>query len=223
MPFDRSHPCERHYKAKLVLRWIALLLTIACIVLAALGRPFALLLFIPLAFSFIWNIANIARRLSARTPIHPGANVALDLITWLAFFCTLVYTYFASAAWLYLSTRNYSSLENACYNSNGSYYYGDCVNFDTEVNVLRSDSLHTSSIIALVAAVVGSVDLVIHFVLFVLACIDTHRVRHPQRYPDCNRHYEKVQQHDGPQPYGIVPVNNNVWQPTAYNPSHSYA
>lgn len=44
--------------------------------------------FIPLGLSILWNTANILVLLLRNRPIHPGANVACDLLLWLGFIVT---------------------------------------------------------------------------------------------------------------------------------------
>ena len=44
--------------------------------------------FIPLGLSILWNTANILVLLIRNRPIHPGANVACDLLLWLGFIVT---------------------------------------------------------------------------------------------------------------------------------------
>ena len=38
--------------------------------------------------SILWNLTNITVRLRRPRPIHPGANVAMDLLLWMALFVT---------------------------------------------------------------------------------------------------------------------------------------
>ena len=205
--FNRANPGERRYKAKLVMRWLALILTIACIALTIYARVFSWPLWIPLGLSFIWNIANIARRLSAPTPIHPGANVAIDLIIWLTFFSTLVWTYFVSVLGLMVTRDNVWGYEFGSvydnYTSNSSTWTSDSLNdsfsgstdsYNAKQELTQDmlDEIHKLSAVALVAAVLGTIDFILHFSLFVIACVDTHRYRHSDRYPEYRRDYEKL-------------------------------
>lgn len=96
-PFDPNHPCETHYRGKLAARIITFIFTIVGIATAGYSWYISFVLFIPFGVSFIWNLANIIRRMTAYTPIHPGANVAIDLLLWLAFGAFLIYTYVVAA------------------------------------------------------------------------------------------------------------------------------
>ena len=202
--FDRSRPFEAHWRARHALRWVALVLTCVGIILSGLGLGFAWTLLIPLGLSFIWNIANIARRLSAHTPIHPGANVGLDLFIVLAFLITLGFTYYVAIAELLTVAEE---KEDSYYYDYGSY--GGCSEIDSFGNCIDSsgdyygggygyyydsdfwDTITRISNLAVAAAAISTVVMIFHLTLFILACIDTHRYRHSDRYPayarDVNR------------------------------------
>ena len=49
-----------------------------------------------LAISWGWNLANIIVRLSRARPMHPGANVGMDLFLWISFAITAVFAMFAA-------------------------------------------------------------------------------------------------------------------------------
>ena len=53
---------------------------------------------IPLGISIIWNLSNIIFQLIKRRPIHPGANVGVDLALWLAFVVIAVWGTLAALA-----------------------------------------------------------------------------------------------------------------------------
>ena len=191
--FDRSRPYEAHWRARHALRWVALILTCVGIILTGLGVGFAWTLLIPLGLSFIWNIANIARRLSAHTPIHPGANVGLDLFIVLAFLVTLGFTYyFAIVELLTVADEK----ENSYYYDYGGYgcsevdSFGNCIDggdYYGDYNYYYDsdfwDTINRISSLAVAAAAISTVVFIFHLTLFILACIDTHRYRHADRYP----------------------------------------
>ena len=193
MSFDRSRPGEHHYKAKLALRWITLVVTTISIILAGHGDTYSWILYIPLGSSFIWNTANIARRMTAATPIHPGANVSVDLLTGLI--------------WVYLYALNELSftaevlqLGHYPYLSNGT---ATCVenspqsgcNWSTSSQIsIDRDSIsetRTAAIVTLSACALSTIDAVLHIALFVFACVDTYRFRHAHRYPEYRREPRK--------------------------------
>ena len=62
---------------------------------------------LPLGPSVVWNTANVATLLFKNRPIHPGANVALDLILWLAFLVTATFATIGGA--LYVDNFYYIS------------------------------------------------------------------------------------------------------------------
>ena len=90
-PAGRSEviAAEPRWKAKFILRILILVFDFLAIVLAAavpvnhgVALPFSL---IPLGISFAWCVANIVVRLRRPRPMHPGANVGLDLL--MSVFC----------------------------------------------------------------------------------------------------------------------------------------
>ena len=125
--------------------------------------------------SLIWNTVNITRRLSAATPIHPGANVGVDLFIWLLFFFGLWFTFENAAFGIKISTAPGVEPEPPTTSGNAT---------NTASN---NTSIYPHPLIevymALASAAVGTVDFGLHVALFVFACIDTHRVRKPDRYP----------------------------------------
>ena len=75
--------------------------------------------FIPLGLSVLWNIANIATLLARNRAVHPGANVACDLLLWLGL---LVTGGFATVGGIdYLA---YSAYDDYNYYDSGSPYGG---------------------------------------------------------------------------------------------------
>ena len=198
--FDRSHPCEAHYRVKLVLRILALFFSLIGLATGGYSWYFCLFLLVPFALSIIWNLANVIRRLTARTPVHPGANVALDLIIWLLFFCFLGLTYTIAAAAVYLAKSGNANHTSGTYTSTsfgGGSYVQTCDYDDKDGDLatctfrgangseltINVDELKTRGGVAFASCVFGTASILFHFILFVIACVDTHRRRHADRYP----------------------------------------
>ncbi len=57
--------------------------------------------FIPLGLSILWNVANIVTLLVRNRAIHPGANVACDLLLWLGLLFTGGIASFGASNYLY--------------------------------------------------------------------------------------------------------------------------
>ncbi|MCJ1333953.1 hypothetical protein MMC10_010660 [Thelotrema lepadinum] len=242
--FDRSQPCETHWRMKIGMRSLALLFTLISIATAGYAWFICYLLFLPLGLSLIWNLANIIRRMTARTPVHPGANVGLDLIIWGLFFIILIITYLAAAGILYLSTH---SGELSSYN--GSYWYsyvgtdnsgssssstttcnnGDCYSYAKRATTVDFSSLKKYGGVAVASCVFATLSFLLHFILFVFACVDTHRRRHPERHPEYrvgekttgqfNYPQQQHQQYPLQQQYpqqGAYPQGQPAYQNTGY-------
>ena len=62
--------------------------------------------FIALGLSILWNTANIATLLVRNRAIHPGANVACDLLLWLALLVTGFFATIGATNYLYSSDYN---------------------------------------------------------------------------------------------------------------------
>ncbi|KAI4155597.1 MAG: hypothetical protein LQ340_000890 [Diploschistes diacapsis] len=199
MAFDRSNPCETHYRAKLVLRILCLLFSLVGIATSGYAWYICIFLFVPFGLSLLWNLTNIIRRLTARTPVHPGANVGLDLIIWLFFFGIIIFTYLYASAALFVAKSGNVNSSTISGSYIGTYIGGgsttqSCVYEDDEPHCTTTSSngtpisinagdLKTRSSVALASCVFGTGAFLLHFILFVFACVDTHRRRHPDRYP----------------------------------------
>ena len=72
--------------------------------------------FIALGLSILWNIANIATLIVRNRAIHPGANVACDLLLWLALLVTGFFATIGATNYLY-----YSAYNDYGYNSDSPY------------------------------------------------------------------------------------------------------
>ena len=163
MGWNRSlSPGEEFPNTKLTLRFISLLLTVIAIILSGLSIIYAWPLLIPLAFTFIWDLANIIRRLTAQTPVVPGANVGVDLVTWLTFVVALLFV------WA-------EAIQRVRFVGYGYYYY------------YSYGYTRNSAKIGLGAAAVGTLVALLTFALWIWACVDCHRYRYSDRYPAYRR------------------------------------
>lgn len=154
--------------------------------------------FITLGLSIIWNVANILVLLIRNKPIHPGANVACDLLLWLGLtvtgtFATLgAETYF----WWYpadYANYNQPSIDTGSYDSSSPYYIfpngttgttspssnpcsGSGFTSCTAQNAYNS-ALKRKGVTIAVGAAIGFVVLLMHFALFISACRYTNARR----------------------------------------------
>ena len=80
--------------------------------------------FITLGLSILWNIANITTLLVRNRAIHPGANVACDLILWLALLITGGFATLGSATYLYYSPNDNYSYDGDLGYGGGTYSNG---------------------------------------------------------------------------------------------------
>ncbi|KAK3704887.1 hypothetical protein LTR37_013578 [Vermiconidia calcicola] len=175
-----------------------------------------------LSVSFIWCLICIIIPLLRRDhhPVHPGAIVGIDLIIWLGFIVTGLFTIAAAyslsyygfgdeivdesnqgqydggyrlapnGTWVYKITYDYNSAGNYYYNyTTGSYQrnntkpvvtrsctpiFDDCSEQDEYINTLWQ-LLKTINAVEIVAATTQWLGVLLHFVLFVWACVDTNR------------------------------------------------
>ncbi|PVI00877.1 hypothetical protein DM02DRAFT_490398, partial [Periconia macrospinosa] len=162
----------------------------------------------------------------SHAPVHPGAQVAVDLILWLSYIGTALCavagalsvsqlgndgtiggSYWSSGSdrwdyhqsnnsWVYNASSSYDRYSSSSSSSNGrscngsssssssyrySSYYGEypfanCQDLDEYVNTLwQTKGARFNS--ELTATVCQFIALLLHFVLFVWACVDTHRRR----------------------------------------------
>ncbi|EKG13108.1 hypothetical protein MPH_09785 [Macrophomina phaseolina MS6] len=151
---------------------------------------------IPLICSVLFNAIAILILLLSKRPIHPGAAVGVDLVLWL----TLVVTGFFTT-WAYytlISSYDYSSSSfYGYYSSDGTYrssYYcssddyiydpsdrtctyspSECPGYDSCEQRDAHDAAKYRRRILWVGAIFTWLCLVLHFILFVWACVDTHR------------------------------------------------
>ncbi|KAI9756774.1 MAG: hypothetical protein M1835_000707 [Candelina submexicana] len=129
-----------------------------------------------LGFSIIWNIINFIVLLARNKPIHPGANVGCDLILWIAYVVTGVIAAFGVD-------------QDVRFEGNFRYYYcysdypgarsGEtCPGFnscDDALGVLKQRGEVEAAGVAFAFAA-----MILHFALFVAACIDVHALKRVQ-------------------------------------------
>ncbi|MCJ1332880.1 hypothetical protein MMC10_009574 [Thelotrema lepadinum] len=146
---------EPRWKAKFILRIVILVFDFLAIVLAGAvpGIHFSL---IPLSFSFAWCVANIIVRVRRPRPMHPGANVAMDLLIWMGFFVVL----FLDWAWVARAVYIYRVYYELDYFDGFAYGY-------------RLTSTHGQMQVA--TTIFSTFSLFLHLVLFVWACLDTSK------------------------------------------------
>ncbi|KAK3316804.1 hypothetical protein B0H66DRAFT_592929 [Apodospora peruviana] len=158
------------WASKLTLRIISL---VFCIALIGLGGslastgivsvlPFAIM-GPPVFAALIWDIAEgiciLAR--GGHRGIHPGANVGVDLLLWLALTaCTVILWLIGIASsFLYVYCDSY-------YDYDYNYYRDDCDNLGYNLNELIGKG---RAILGLAAVLT-----ILHFVTFVIACYETN-------------------------------------------------
>jgi hypothetical protein len=184
--------------------------------------PWGLITF---SVSVAWCILCIAVFFIRQRPLHPGARVAMDLLLWLGFIPTALFTLWAfysllqwgeydslgfsstygdyqlepNNTWVWVPETDYygTTYGRSCNTSSTSYrtysyYYTDnpfknCAEMDAYVNTLwhaKPNRLRTE----LTATVCQFLAVVLHFALFVWACVDCHR----HRRRNVNKDAEKI-------------------------------
>ncbi|KAL9117056.1 MAG: hypothetical protein Q9187_006411 [Circinaria calcarea] len=152
-----------------------------------------------LGVSILWNGANIIVRLSRPRPMHPGANVGMDLVLWLALIVTGLLATVAAV-------RNLNSISNESNNQSSkpvknpdgtySYIYGEygyfqngtygfvpdgtpgarCPDFSScAARAVATSSIHHLGMVEAVGSGFTFLAVLLHFTLFVWACVDVHR------------------------------------------------
>ncbi|MCJ1401000.1 hypothetical protein MMC11_004212 [Xylographa trunciseda] len=210
------HDGERYWAWKLALRATAIvfaLVSVGCFAWASspanesLSNFFYFVPweFIPLGVSIIWNVANVIVLFARKRPIHPGANVGMDLVLWLGLLAaslSAVVAVLQEVQWTSnyfefsdINSLNYIQLPNGTYGyvdghyteaPNGTEYYvtGDSSDpvacggyYDCDLQSRHVNRHHTLGIVEAVGVAFSFVVLLLHFTLFVWACVDTHRRR----------------------------------------------
>lgn len=173
--------------------------------------------FLTLGLSILWNVANILVLLLRNRPIHPGANVACDLLLWLGLIVTGIFATAAASQDFWWSPD--SSYDNNDDDDDPSYYisangtvggYNYNYNYNTTFTPPCADclaqqhsyisALNHKGVVIAVGAALGFVVLLMHFALFVSACRFTNarRVNAKAATIVAERMYgEKVDQEDG--------------------------
>ncbi|MCJ1387276.1 hypothetical protein MMC18_000116 [Xylographa bjoerkii] len=207
---------ERYWAWKLALRVIAIvfaLVSVGCLAWASspvnefFSENFYLIPweFIPLGASIIWNFANVVVLFVRKRPMHPGANVGMDLVLWLGLIVTSLFAIIAAIQEVQWTADNYDSVEVNSLNyiqlPNGTYGYVDghyteapngteyfvtgnssdpvaCGGYDSCAQQFQiMNEHHTLGIVEAVGVAFSFAVLLLHFALFVWACIDTHQRR----------------------------------------------
>ncbi|ORY10982.1 hypothetical protein BCR34DRAFT_601736 [Clohesyomyces aquaticus] len=138
-------------------------------------------------------------------PVHPGVAVGLDLVLWLAYIPTAMFALIAylnvtgfgsdgyissysssghyeqapNGTWVFEFSSNYPDSTRSCDGGRSSYWYGDngftsCAQEDAFVNALWQSKNYRANV-EVVGVVCQFIALLLHFILFVWACVDTNR------------------------------------------------
>lgn len=165
--------------------------------------------FITWSVSIIWCVVCILVFVVRKRTVHPGVRVTLDLLLWLAFIITALFSvlgllvlmsfgedgtlegYFgygnngeyvlaANNTWVWQQDSSYISYPRDCTSTSNSYSqagFANCDAQDAYVNRVWHDKPHRVNV-ELTGVVCQFFGLVLHFALFVWACVDTnHRNR----------------------------------------------
>lgn len=152
---------------------------------------------IALGLSIIWNIANILVLLSRNRPIHPGANVACDLLLWLGFIVTGAIATVRAENYLWWYPNDYDgfNVANPVSESSNSGS-SDSISPDGTLSNITSptynpcegftscaaqgsyySAVHRKGVIIAVGAAISFIVLLVHFALFISACRYTNARR----------------------------------------------
>ena len=146
------------------------------------------------SLSFIWCLTNLLVLLIRKRWPHPGSNVACDLILWLAFLTTALFStggavsaltsYYlyddSSSSYYYQSYYHYPN--GTSYEITPDHPAPPCPGFEScaQRDALR-DWVHRRGVVIAAASALAWLLLLIHFALFVSACRYTHQKR-KERY-----------------------------------------
>ena len=192
---------ERHWKCKLTMRSLCFTSTFIGLGLTFVSyndAPQGIIeLLGPLAASLFWNTANITTRLCVKLPMHPIANVVMDLLVVLGFIVGLGFSFTGALTFLAIAQATYAeNSQELC----GGSYNGHLFNDEYDC---RSFFQHISSL-NLAASAFGTCSLVLHLVLFIWACVDTKRRRNQ------SKEKKQGQGHSGGKPRaGQTPANGH--------------
>ncbi|KAK1245516.1 hypothetical protein MKX08_005145 [Trichoderma sp. CBMAI-0020] len=133
----------------------------------------------PCIIAVLWSGAELITRAIRRfkAGIHPGAHVALSLIIFLvAVILTSLFGPWFQSSW----NEGYDDDGSDCsyhYSSALDSYVYSCTDNSNDPEVIASrHQFHHENSVAYAAAIITYIVAVIHFVLFVGACIDTSKV-----------------------------------------------
>ncbi|CAD6591275.1 MAG: hypothetical protein ASARMPRED_005290 [Alectoria sarmentosa] len=147
--------------------------------------------YITLGLSILWNIANISTLLARNRAIHPGANVACDLLLWLGLLFTGAFATIGATNYIYFSAYDDDSFDDdsgfggGTYSNGTQYEYAangttvpvtnQCGGFTTcaAMDQYISAIQHKGIVIA-VGASMAFIVLLFHFALFISACRSTN-------------------------------------------------
>jgi hypothetical protein len=175
--------------------------------------PWGLITF---SISVVWCFLCILLFVIRKRPVHPGVRVTMDLLLWLGFLTTALFTMYAlidllqwgeygtldygsfyssygdyvlqrNNTWVWESNSENSgityprSCNSSSSSSSYSYYYdtppfANCAEMDAYVNALWHAKPNRARV-ELTGTVCQFLGLVLHFALFVWACVDTHKHR----------------------------------------------
>ncbi|KAI9874396.1 MAG: hypothetical protein M1830_009793 [Pleopsidium flavum] len=137
----------------------------------------------PLGWSVLWAIISTIYLFSRKRPIHPGAVVANDLITWLSIVALGTFTVIGAVCWNYFGRMGY-------------------VVCDNEVKAQRLHSSEycnparrTAGLCELAGISLMAASLVTHFALFVWACREVDVRRKGKTKRDIELQYPGYQMH----------------------------
>ncbi|KAF3046928.1 hypothetical protein E8E12_008048 [Didymella heteroderae] len=182
--------------------------------------PWGLITF---SISLVWCAICIARFVLAKQPVHPGVRVTMDLLLWLGFLVTALFTMYAlfdllywgddgnmsyslgystsygdyvlqkNNTWVWETSEAYSGVtyDRVCNGSSSYTYYEplpfhNCAEMDAYVNTLWHEKGNRARV-ELTAVVTQWLGLLLHFTLFVWACVDCHRYRHSKVSKDAEK------------------------------------
>ncbi|KAF2702944.1 hypothetical protein K504DRAFT_189315 [Pleomassaria siparia CBS 279.74] len=131
--------------------------------------------------SFIWCLICILVLLLRRPPrpVHPGVAVGMDLVLWMGYIITTWLVVSACISALTLGS-------DGAIDSYSSYGYYTQASNGTWDNALYT-AIKKKAGIEVTAAVCQGLALVLHFALFVWACVDTHRRRRSKTSVDAEK------------------------------------
>jgi hypothetical protein len=182
--------------------------------------PWGLITF---SISLVWCAVCIARLVLAKHPVHPGVRVTMDLLLWLGFLVTALFTLYALFAlldwgsdgdigyslgystsygdyvlqnnntWVWETSGSNSGVTyNRVCNGSSSYTnyeplpFHNCAEMDAYVNTLWHEKGNRARV-ELTAVVTQWLGFLLHFTLFVWACVDCHRDRHSKVSKDAEK------------------------------------